>query len=46
MAIGAQKGETKEDIQVTKNMLKEFYVAEMDLKSIEQIYGIYPNKHE
>ena len=41
-----KKGETKEDIEVTKNIVEEILnIAEMDLKSIEQIYQMYPNKN-
>ena len=41
-----KKGETKEDIEVTKNIVEEILnIAEMDLKSIEQIYRMYPNKN-
>ena len=41
-----KKGETKEDIEVTKNIVEEILnIAEMDLKSIEQVYRMYPNKN-
>ena len=41
-----KKGEIKEDIEVTKNIVEEILnIAEMDLKSIEQIYRMYPNKN-
>ena len=41
-----KKDGTKEDIEVTKNIVEEILnIAEMDLKSIEQIYRMYPNKN-
>ena len=41
-----KKGETKKDIDVTKTIVEEILnIAEMDLKSIEQIYRMYPNKN-
>ena len=41
-----KKGETKEDVEVTKNIVEEILnIAEMHLRSIEQIYRMYPNKN-
>ena len=41
-----EKGEKRENVQSTKNIVQEILgIAEMDLKSIEQVYRMYPSKN-
>ena len=41
-----EKGEKRENVQSTKNIVQEILaIADMDLKSIDQIYRMYPNEN-